>query len=328
MSNNNPKHNYNGLPQRDVQSEEPIFPISINKVGITNVQKIIQRERLGKINVLSATIDVFVDLPASRRGIHMSRGTEVINEVIESAVRRKITDCEILCERIARESLKCQDNATRAEVVMKADYALPRVTPATNKPIQSTYDLYASAIATREDSAIKVKRMIGVGVVGLTACPCGQQLSIDYAEDLLKKEGFTDEQLFFITQNLPFLTHTQRGRSILKVWLPSNDLRVEADELIDIVENAVSSPIYELLKRADEQHVILSANKRPVFVEDVVRNMLQGFLKLYRHLPDETLLIARQENYESIHPHNAFAEQKVFLGVLKQEAEKNHATTP
>ncbi|MFX1511726.1 MAG: GTP cyclohydrolase MptA [Promethearchaeota archaeon] len=327
MSNENLKFNFNGFKhsKRDVQSEEPAFPVSISKVGITNVHKIIERERFGKVNVLSATIDVYVDLPASRRGIHMSRGPEVINEVIESAVREKISDCEVLCDKIARESLKCQDKATRAEVVLKADYALPRVTPTTKKPIQSTYDLYASAIAVREDSTIKVNRMIGVGVIGLTACPCGQQLSIDYGKEILSQADFTDEQIQFITQNLPFLTHTQRGRSILKVWLSSSELRVEADELIEIVENAVSSPIYELLKRADEQYVILSANKHPVFVEDVIRNILDGFLKLYKHLPDETFIIARQENYESIHRHNAFAEQKITLGELKNEAENNHA---
>jgi GTP cyclohydrolase-4 len=207
---------------------------------------------------------------------------------------------------------------------MKADYALPRVTPATKKTIQSTYDLYASAIAEREGSVIIVRRMIGVGVIGLTACPCGQQLSIDYAKDLLKQEGFSGEQIHFVATNLPFLTHTQRGKSILKVWLPSGDFRVEADVLIKIIENAVSSPTYELLKRADERHVILSANQHPVFVEDVIRNMLDGVLKLYSHLPTETFIIARQENYESIHKHNAFAEQKITLEELKNEANNNH----
>ena len=177
---------------RDVQNELPHIRLPIHKVGVTNVQKLIIRERQGQTNVLSASIDVFVDLPAVQRGIHMSRSTEVINkivsdhtahywiqgttainEVIESTAHKKISDCEDFCEQIARSLLERQETATRAEVVMRAVYSLPRMTPATKIPIQSTYDLYAAAVAERQQSTLRVQRMIGVGVIGLTACPCG-----------------------------------------------------------------------------------------------------------------------------------------------------------
>ena len=39
----------------------------------------------------------------------------------------------------------------------------------------------------------------------------------------------------------------------------------------------------------------------------------------YSSFPDDTLVTARQENQESIHRHNAFAEKVTTMGELKEE---------
>ena len=36
----------------------------------------------------------------------------------------------------------------------------------------------------------------------------------------------------------------------------------------------MSSPVYELLKRPDENAVVANAHENPMFVEDCVRNMV------------------------------------------------------
>ena len=94
--------------------------------------------------------------------------------------------------------------------------------------------------------------------------------------------------------------HNQRGevtvaiRSTKTVWI---------EDLIALVEGSASSELYSLLKRQDEKAVTERAYENPVFVEDLVRNIV---LKLNDH-PDVTWYKVEAENYESIHNHNAYA---------------------
>ena len=81
----------------------------------------------------------------------------------------------------------------------------------------------------------------------------------------------------------------------------------------------MSSPVCELLKRPDENATVMNAHQKPVFVEDCVRNMMEKIVNKYADFPDDTLITARQENQESIHRHNAFAEKVTTLGELKEE---------
>lgn len=63
----------------------------------------------------------------------------------------------------------------------------------------------------------------------------------------------------------------------------------------------------------------MSAHRKPVFVEDCVRNMMEKIAIKYSDFPDDTLITSRQENHESIHRHNAFAEKITTMGELKEE---------
>ena len=85
----------------------------------------------------------------------------------------------------------------------------------------------------------------------------------------------------------------------------------------------MSSPVCELLKRPDENAIVMNAHQKPVFVEDAVRNMIEKILQKYSHLDDDTLVTVRQVNQESIHRHNAFAERVATMGELKEEVKIN-----
>ena len=98
-----------------------------------------------------------------------------------------------------------------------------------------------------------------------------------------------------------------------------NKQKINGEKLIEIIESSMSSPISELLKRPDENAVVMNAHKNPVFVEDCVRTMNEKILEEFSYLPDDTLITTRQENHESIHRHNAYAEKVSTLGSLKEE---------
>ena len=119
-----------------------------------------------------------------------------------------------------------------------------------------------------------------------------------------------------VALNLPFISHNQRNITTLMVEVPERE-KVEADELIKIVEGSLSSPTYGILKRSDEARVVLQAHKNPKFVEDVVRDILGKLLEKYPKLDDAVQVTVRSESEESIHKHNAFAERVTTMGELR-----------
>jgi GTP cyclohydrolase I len=78
------------------------------------------------------------------------------------------------------------------------------------------------------------------------------------------------------------------------------------EDLVDLVERCASSPVFPLLKAEDERSVLGSALARPLFVEDLVRNVAEALDA------DETVSWYRieAENLESIHDHSAFASRE------------------
>ena len=86
-----------------------------------------------------------------------------------------------------------------------------------------------------------------------------------------------------------------------------------------MVEGSMSSEIYELMKRPDELSVVEKAHRNPRFVEDCVREMVRALLEAHPELPDDAFLMARQENFETIHRHNVVAERYGTLGEIRSE---------
>ena len=154
----------------------------------------------------------------------------------------------------------------------------------------------------------------------MTACPCAQQIVAGHARERLSGDGFTDDEIERIFDAVPVATHNQRGLGTLHIGCPEGcDTELEASTLLEIVEDSMSSEIYELMKRSDEGAVVEKAHRRPRFVEDCVREMIRGVVDRFEDLPDETFISARQENLETIHQHNVVAERFGMLGELRHE---------
>jgi GTP cyclohydrolase I/GTP cyclohydrolase-4 len=156
----------------------------------------------------------------------------------------------------------------------------------------------------------------------MTACPCAQQLVAAGARERLLDDGFSPDDVERILEHVPVATHNQRGLGTLHIgWPEGCDGEVDAALLLAIVEQSMSSEIYELMKRSDEAAVVEKAHRRPRFVEDCVREMIGGVVAQLPELPDEAFISARQENLETIHQHNVLAERQGLLGQLRRELE-------
>ena len=70
----------------DVQARRPTTHVSLSRVGVTDVEKVIRISSNGTEQLFYAQLDCFVDLGAAQKGAHMSRFEEVVNEAIDEVV--------------------------------------------------------------------------------------------------------------------------------------------------------------------------------------------------------------------------------------------------
>jgi GTP cyclohydrolase-4 len=295
--------------ERDVQEESPSARLRLDQTGVTGLHRIIRLADGG--GLFYATLDLFVELPPDQKGAHMSRFGDTVEEVLEDLGAFEAPMIETLAERIAR-ALTVGHRAERADVEIRAQFPLERRAPISGKPSQELYTLIGVAAA----SPRRAVQLIGVEAEGMMACPCAQEMVRSQAEARLREQGLSPELTEQVLSLVPVATHNQRGRGRLLVGA---DRPLRAEDLVEIVEGAMSSENYDLLKRPDELFVVEKAHRHPRFVEDTVREMLRNFVNTYPELPDDAYVHARQVNMETIHKHDVFAQRGGRLGEIRGE---------
>ncbi|HTX56178.1 MAG TPA: GTP cyclohydrolase MptA [Candidatus Acidoferrales bacterium] len=299
------------------QEESPDVRLSLNRVGVSHVRRIVQLEIDGQPRVFNGEFTMVADLAPDKAGVHMSRFSEILEEATLDvlAASPEPKRIEGLVEAIAREIVRSQ-RAIRADVRLRADFALERWTPVSGKRGEEIYTLVGIAHADEEGT----RRVVGVEAEGMTACPCAQLMVREHSLHQLMESGFTQEQAQRALDALPVATHNQRGRGAILLGVDERYADVvRAEDLVEIVEGSMSSETYDLLKRPDEFFIVNKAHQNPKFVEDVVRGILSRSLDMYADLPDDTFVFASQVNYESIHKHDAFAEAFGLFGEFRDE---------
>ena len=298
--------------QTDTQAGRPATTVSLTRVGVTGVEKVVRvngpdneaaDENGGgaegqRGQLYFAEFECFVDLSSEQAGVHMSRFEEVVNETIDEVVLSETLRAEGLAGQIA-ERVRERQGGLRAEVRVTARYPETVPTPVSENPTQEIYTLLGTAMA----SAQGIRTLTGVQAQGMTACPCAEEI-----------EG--------VLEDVPVATHNQRGIGTLYVGCPGGGAwDIDARDLLRIVEQSMSSEIYELLKREDELAVVEKAHANPRFVEDCVREMVRAVAEAHLGLAPDGFVLARQENLETIHRHNVVAERSGALGEILAEIE-------
>ena len=313
-------------PAVDVQASRPQTEVSLTRVGVRGIEKVIRvgGHRPGEPtssdapgNYFFAELECFVDLNPRQAGVHMSRFEEVVGEAIDQVVLGEALRAEELAAHIAAR-IREQQRGLRAEVTIAARYPETVRTPASDLPTQEIYTLLGTAVVSERGT----RTLTGVEAQGMTACPCAQELVTGRSRERLAAEGFTDDEIERVLAAVPVATHNQRGIGSLHIGRPEGlDLEVDARDLLHIVEQSMSSEIYELMKRSDEVSVVEQAHLNPRFVEDCVREMVRRVTEAYPDLNDGGFILARQENLETIHRHSVIAERSGLVAEIVAELE-------
>lgn len=299
----------------DIQNGKPAVHVRLGRTGVTGITKAILIGDEGHQRWFDATFDLYADLGPSQAGVHMSRFSDALDDELEEVVNSSWSRIEVLAENLAKRIVEKQ-HARKAEVQIHTILPLQRWTPVSGQQTQEIYGMLALAVATPERS----RRMIGVEVEGMVACPCAQDMVHSYATVRLQEEGFPDDVIEKMLSVTPLATHNQRGHATLMIGA---DRDIDARELVDLAESAMSSENYGLLKRPDELYIVNKAHAHPRFVEDVARELLRAVIAKYSDLPDDAFVWVRQRNEETIHKYDVEAEGWGTFGELRSEILEN-----
>jgi len=237
--------------------------IALDRVGIRGLGwPITVWDRARKLQATVARIDASVSLPASVKGTHMSRFVEVLNGV------RGELSLNNLPELLA--TIQRRLGADRAQLDVRFPYFMTRTAPVSGA--ESLMEYTCGFHAKREGGQFDF--VLAVDVPVTTLCPCSKAVS---------RRG----------------AHNQR--SVVSVRVRSKEF-LWIEDVVEAVEPQASSPLYALLKREDEKFVTERAYDHPVFVEDLIREVVVSLRSR------STWLHVAVENIESIHNHSAFAE--------------------
>src|SRR5581483_7148978 len=130
------------LTLNDVQSRSPSVALSLSRVGVTDVEKVIRLRQNGTEQLFSARFECVIELGADQKGAHMSRFEEVVNEAIGEVVLGGASfKAETLAERIA-QLVRERQHARRAEVTVEARFPEHKPAPVSGVRTQELYTLH------------------------------------------------------------------------------------------------------------------------------------------------------------------------------------------
>jgi GTP cyclohydrolase IB len=219
----------------DVQGGRDERGVDIDEVGIDGLSYPVEvADRDGGFQRTVAVAAMTVELAADRRGVHMSRFVELLDQ---HAVAISPQGFELLVEGV-RDRLESR----RALVALSFPYFLRREAPASGAASMNRYDCRITGEAVEGET---FQMEVGVDVPVTSLCPCSKEIS-DYG------------------------AHNQRGN----VEIRARGVGLWFEDLIEIAEGAGSAPILALLKRPDERVVTMQAYDNPAFVEDLARDVL------------------------------------------------------
>ncbi len=250
----------------------------IDRVGISGLKTVLKLSNAGGETQFAAEIDLFIDLPEDRKGIHMSRLVESINEIVSKSSRKPKASFEKLGMGILAE-LRKRHLYSKGEIIIKTTLFMSRHTPVSNKKTDEPYDVEIGVVSQGD----KIYKKMRVNAIGNTLCPHSLETTHGKA-------------------------HVQRAELDLSIEAPIKE-KIPLEELINICENSFSSPTYTVLKTVDEAAVVEEMFRNPRFVEDVARDCFRQT----KNLGFSGCVKIRATSFESIHKHNAVSEiERVF----------------
>ena len=218
----------------DVQGASDDRMVAIDRVGVKEVvypMRLATRD--GGEQTAVATISMYVSLHQEKKGTHMSRFLEVLNDHQCSPFHPE--DIPGITKAIKERLHACE-----AHFEASFTYFIEKPAPVTGQKGLMNYEVTFACTANSHEDFVMT-----VAAPATSLCPCSKEIS-EYGahnqrcriEAAVRTEGF--------------------------MWI---------EDLVEHLEGAASHPVYAVLKRPDEKYVTEKAFENPKFVEDIIRDL-------------------------------------------------------
>ena len=220
----------------DVQGSADTRQVAIDKVGVKDIHYPISLSSpSGEDKATVAKVNMYVALPQTKKGTHMSRFLEILNKYHQAVRSDQIM--EIV------QDMKARLEAEEAHLELHFPYFIDKAAPITGQrgmlDIKVTFD--ASSGPDGDDFVMTIK------VPATSLCPCSKEIS---------KYGAHNQRCE--------MEATVRFAEGQWMWI---------EELFELIEKCASTQVFAVLKRPDEKFVTEDAFENPKFVEDIVRDL-------------------------------------------------------
>ena len=271
----------------DVQGSTITHSHAIQNVGVSGLEYPFTPD-LGDGDAFrtSAVWSLGVSLSAEQRGAHMSRFVETVDTLGDRPI--SISGMVDFVQNV-RQTLE----ASRASCEVRFTWFRRVYAPVSRKsalnPHQITWRIDCDASGGGDGGgdggdgggAAQSRAFVTVQLPVKSLCPCSKAIS---------ERGAHNQR--------SLVTVTIRSSADAASLMPS------IEKMVAMVESHASSPVYPILKRADEKFVTELAYDNPGFVEDLIRS-IAGSLGGFTGVEAFKLHV---RNQESIHAHDCFAE--------------------
>ena len=272
-------------------------------VGMNEIELPVRIEDdAGNLIQSTAIVTAYVNLVDPEvRGIHMSRLYLHLDQAFSD---RPLTPSAL--RQILRSFLDSHEGLSdRALIRVDFDYVVRRKALTSDNEGWRRYPVSMIGILEGQEFSLEM----GLEVLYSSTCPCSAALARQLIQEQFQKDFSDDEAISFrrihewlgSEQGIVATPHSQRSAAELRVRLMPTFTMFPIIELIDLVEDALKTPVQATVKREDEQEFALLNGSNLMFCEDSGRRIKTALNS------DERILDywARCTHYESLHPHNA-----------------------
>jgi GTP cyclohydrolase I len=276
---------------------------TLDKVGMTQIEVPVRlRDDDGMLFLAPAKAEASVSLDDPRaRGIHMSRLFLSLQSLLSTEELNLPLIKRLLSAFVASHTGLSRSSFVRLEF----DLLVKRRALVSDN---FSWRAYPVSIAG-EMRADRFRFRLGVKVAYSSTCPCSAALARQLIQEKFRSDFSsqavvgTEDVAAWLGEETSILAtpHSQRSYANLDVEVGDPEQTPTFVELIDLVENALMTPVQAAVKREDEREFARLNGANLMFCEDAGRRLksaLNGDTRLVDYRVEAV-------HVESLHPHNA-----------------------
>jgi len=276
---------------------------TLDWVGMSNIEMPIMLASKGETpRMVSAFVDAFVNLnDPQAKGIHMSRLYLLLDKLSNDSE----LDYQNLVTLLNNFITSHQELSDNAKVVFNFDYHLRRKSLISGKQGWKAYPITITGQLNKGQLSIE----LAVDVRYSSTCPCSAALARQLIQKSFKDSFMSVDEVNLeaihewlgTTEGIIATPHSQRSVAEIKVKLNQSSEEFPITDIVDLIENALQTPVQAAVKREDEQEFARLNGQNLMFCEDAARR-LQHAMNLVDGLDDFWVKI---NHLESLHAHDA-----------------------